>query len=353
MKPKLSVIIPVYNTEKYLVSCIDSVLNQSYKDYEIILVDDSSTDASGRICDGYGEKYNFIKVIHKTHGGPTAARKAGFLNATGEYISYIDSDDSIASDMYEYMMTKIEKYNADIGVCDIMIETENSRTLLYKDIPEGFYDKEKLKKEIYPCMMFSISKNKPLVAPSLCNKIIRASVFEKIILNANENIYYGEDAACLYPCLLDAESIYFTKDKFFYIYRQTKYSLSREYDKRLMGMLQLLIAIFDAEFNKRNFDGKTQLNCYAVSQLMFGIRNELLFNKAKSLKVKSKELKKYILHPRFKEIFDTAQKEPLEKTLKLKVFLLKRKWVYLLFLLFFLKEKIMLIKEKQDERKNA
>ena len=104
MNPKLSVIIPVYNAEKFLDKCINSILNQPYKDLEIVLVDDSSTDASAAICDGYAENYDFIKVIHKEHGGPIHTRKTGFLNSCGEYVSYIDSDDYIEPGMYEYMM---------------------------------------------------------------------------------------------------------------------------------------------------------------------------------------------------------------------------------------------------------
>ena len=352
MKPKLSVIIPIYNTEKYLDKCIRSILNQSYKDYEIILVDDSSTDASGEICDSYAGKYDFIKVIHKEHGGPTQTRKAGFLTACGEYISYIDSDDSIASEMYEYMMEKIEKYNADIGICDIMIETENSSFPMCGGIFGGFYDKEKLKKEIYPYMLFSVAENRPLIAPSLCNKIIRRSLLKKIILGADESIYYGEDAVCSYPCLLDAQTVYFTKDKYFYRYKNTKYSLSRKYDRRLMGKLPLLISIFDAEFEKRNFDGEIQLNCYAASQLMFGIRNELLFNRTKSLTKKVKELKSYIHHPRFKEVFDTARRVNIDKKLKAKLHLAEKGHLYILFLMFFFKEKILLLREKRSEYKS-
>ena len=146
MNPKLSVIIPVYNAEKFLDKCINSILNQPYKDLEIVLVDDSSTDASAAICDGYAENYDFIKVIHKEHRGPIHTRKAGFLNSCGEYVSYIDSDDYIESGMYEYMMKMISEHDADIGISDIVIETESSRIPLYKDIPEGFYDKEKLEK---------------------------------------------------------------------------------------------------------------------------------------------------------------------------------------------------------------
>ena len=347
MNAMLSVIIPVYNTENYLDKCIQSVLNQTFRDFEIILVDDFSTDASGRICDDYAKKYDFIKAIHKEHGGPTQTRKAGLTYASGTYVIYMDSDDRITPDMYEYMMKKILKYDADIGICDIVIETEKSRIPLYRDIPGGFYDKDRLKKEIYPCMLFSETKNEPVIAPSLCNKIIKKTILERVLSEANENIYYGEDAVCMYPCMLDAQSVYIAKDKFFYIYTQTEYSLSRKYDKRLLSKLPLLISIFDDEFKKRNFDGKMQLNFYAASQLVFSIRNELLFNKKKTLARKRRELKEYLSNPRFKEVFQTVKNSNLDKVFKFKVSLLEKKKIYLLYTVFWLRERALLSKERK------
>lgn len=93
---KFSIILPVYNVEKYLSACIDSILEQTYKDYEIILVDDGSKDSSGQICDEYGEKYECIKVIHKPNGGQADARNVGLEAAHGDYICYVDSDDFLA-----------------------------------------------------------------------------------------------------------------------------------------------------------------------------------------------------------------------------------------------------------------
>lgn len=347
MNPTLSVIIPVYNTEAYLNKCLESILNQTFRDFEIILVDDASTDASGTICDGYAKKYDFIKVIHKEHGGPTHTRKAGLAYAKGEYVVYMDSDDRVTPDMYEYMMEKMFKHNADIGICDIVIETEKSRIPLHISMPGGFYNKERLKKEIYPIMLFSEAENSPAIAPSLCNKIIKKTILDKVLPYANENIYYGEDAVCMYPCMLDAESVYIAKDKFFYIYTQSEYSLSRKYDKRLLAKLPLLISIFDEEFEKRGFDGKTQTDLYAASQLVFSIRNELLFNREKNPAQRNTELKKYLRQPRFNDVFKTVKNSNLDKLFKFKVFLLEKKLIYILYIIFFFKERILLANERK------
>ena len=100
----ISVIVPIYNVEQYLEQCLDSIISQTYSQLEIILVDDGSTDSSGQICDKYARKDERIVVIHKTNGGLSDARNAGISVATGEYISFIDSDDYIATDMYNKMI---------------------------------------------------------------------------------------------------------------------------------------------------------------------------------------------------------------------------------------------------------
>lgn len=351
MAPALSVIVPVYNTGKYIEACIDSILAQTYTDYEIILVDDASTDGSGRICDAYAAKYHFIKSIHKEHGGPTHTRKAGLKEASGTYVSYIDSDDYIDPHMYEFLMDKLSEYHADIAICNVVIETENTRIPLYLSYKEGFYDKDQLKREIYPSMLFSKEKNMPGIHPSLCNKVIRRPILEQVIVNIADEIYFGEDGICTYPCMLDAESVYITYDKFFYIYRQIGTSISQKYDKRLLNELTVLISAFDEEFAKRDFDGRMQINCYAALQLVYGIRNELLCNKSRTLRDKVKEIKNYVSKPRLQDVFRTVCQEPVDRRLKHKVFLLRKKWIWLLYALFHIKEKITSLKGKRNEKR--
>ena len=118
MNPEISIIVPVYNVEKYLKRCIDSILNQSFTDFELILVDDGSTDNSGKIIDEYTIKDERIKVIHKENGGQGSARNRGLDIAKGNYIGFIDSDDWIHKDMYKILYENIIKYNMDISQID-------------------------------------------------------------------------------------------------------------------------------------------------------------------------------------------------------------------------------------------
>jgi len=118
MSDSISVIIPVYNVEPYLKKCLDSVVTQTYKEIEIILVDDGSTDGSGPICDEYAAQDKRIRVIHKRNGGLSDARNVGLDRCSGRYVTFIDSDDYVASDYVERLYRILVEYNADIAVCD-------------------------------------------------------------------------------------------------------------------------------------------------------------------------------------------------------------------------------------------
>lgn len=121
----ISVIVPVYNVEKYLDRCIRSIVNQTYKNLEIILIDDGSPDNSPQMCDEWAEKDSRIKVIHKQNGGVSSARNAGINAASGDYIGFVDGDDYIDPDMYEVMLTEIIENEADAARCAIVRESSN------------------------------------------------------------------------------------------------------------------------------------------------------------------------------------------------------------------------------------
>lgn len=116
---QITIVVPVYNVKKYLNRCMESILNQTYSELEIILVDDGATDGSGLVCDGYAKMDKRVKVIHKKNGGLSSARNAGIEAATGEYIGFVDSDDWIAVDMFENLSKLMKMYDCDISVCGI------------------------------------------------------------------------------------------------------------------------------------------------------------------------------------------------------------------------------------------
>lgn len=127
MNPLISVIVPIYDVEKYLARCVDSIVNQTYKNLEIILVDDGSPDRCPQMCDDYAEKDSRIKVVHKKNGGLSDARNAGMAVATGEYISFIDSDDYVSDDFFECLLDVMNKENSDIAECSVVKFYEDNR----------------------------------------------------------------------------------------------------------------------------------------------------------------------------------------------------------------------------------
>ncbi len=132
--PKISVIVPIYNVDQYLEKCVHSLLNQTEQDLEIILVDDGSPDKCPEMCDSFAKQDDRIVVIHKKNGGLSDARNAGLDIAKGEYISFVDSDDYIAVNMYEQMLDSIETYDADMAICNLLKVDESGNALEDKQL---------------------------------------------------------------------------------------------------------------------------------------------------------------------------------------------------------------------------
>lgn len=135
---KISVIVPVYKVEPYLRKCLDSIVGQSHKNLEIILVDDGSPDRCGAICDEYAAQDGRVRVIHKENGGLSSARNAALEAATGEYIGFVDSDDWIEPDMFDYLLRGMQRYRADVGVCGVIEEYPKRQACRGWDRVEAF-----------------------------------------------------------------------------------------------------------------------------------------------------------------------------------------------------------------------
>ena len=167
---KVSVIIPVYNVEKYLQRCFDSVVNQTLKDIEIILVNDGSTDSSGEMCDRLAKTDNRVKVIHKENGGLSDARNVGIEAAKGEFLSFIDSDDYVVPDMLEYLYTNAVSSGAQIAT-GTMRMVKNGQGKTNSDfVPAVFSPEQALENALYG----------PVSSLSVCNKIFKKDLFNDI-----------------------------------------------------------------------------------------------------------------------------------------------------------------------------
>lgn len=225
---KLSVIIPVYNVAAYLPTTIESVLAQSFRDFELLLVDNGSTDGSGDICDRYARSDNRIKVIHQENAGVSVARNTGVEEAKGEYIGFTDSDDIIEKDMYEILISLAQRYDADIVQC----QHDRADTLNGAARADAF---ETLDGAAFVRRIFTKTSGKYTNQVSLCTKIIRKKLFEGIRFPAGQ-VY--EDEQQTYKLCLKANKIVETPDILYhYIKREnsiiTGISARKMLDKQL------------------------------------------------------------------------------------------------------------------------
>lgn len=172
---KLSIIVPVYNVEKYLCRCVDSILAQTFTDYELILVDDGSPDGCPAICDGYALKDPRVRVIHKSNGGLSDARNAGLDIAQGDYIGFVDSDDYIEPQMYQRLIEALELHDADLVACGILQERENGQiTGRWPGLTEDrIYGRQDFLDHFYP----DVRRN---ILPAAWNKVYKKRLFRDL-----------------------------------------------------------------------------------------------------------------------------------------------------------------------------
>lgn len=186
-KPLVSIIVPVYNVEKYLEKCIESIINQSYKNIEIILVDDGSQDKSSKICDEYKLKDNRIITIHKKNGGVSTARNIGLKKAKGKYIQFIDSDDYIEKNMVEVLVKSLDNTEYDLAICGIRTFCKDKRLSEEKlDLEKKVYSFEQ-----YLDILHKVKLG--LICGSPVNKLYINSIIKSNSIKFMENISYAED----------------------------------------------------------------------------------------------------------------------------------------------------------------
>lgn len=247
--PAISIIVPVYNTEKYLSRCIDSVINQTFTDFEVLLIDDGSTDNSGKICDEYAEKDSRIKVIHKENGGQAEARNLALDIAKGDYIAFVDSDDYISKYYLHILYDNIKKYDADISVCvcekftDILPTETTTQTH-----PETYSGKEFTTR----CLLDKI----PMKPWILCDKLWHRDCFSEIRMPIGR-IY--EDNAIVYKILYNAKKIVDCNNKLYFYFQRPESTVNQPFSIKHLDWLFVLneMSIFFKELNDNTLYKKT------------------------------------------------------------------------------------------------
>lgn len=328
MRGKISVVVPVYNVEKYLDRCIDSIINQTYKNLEIILVDDGSKDCSGIMCDEYAKKDERIKVIHKANGGLSSARNAGLQVATGKYIGFVDSDDDIDYAMYEKMVRCAEKENVDFVMSDyIRIDKSNSKFLKTLDLDNGRYDKKKIMNAIYPnLIMKECIDYGPLL--SVCQCLYRLNLLKKNHINFDEEVRWSEDNIFSSMIGYCADSFYYMKNDGLYHYYQNECTITTSYKKGAwnvyMTMNKHLHTYFD---NIYDYDFSRQLKLHVLYYACVCI------NQASTLDFKNgiNEIKEIVCSKELQDTFQSFKLPDVSFKLKLQLYLIKYKFSKLLY----------------------
>lgn len=266
----ISLIVPVYNVEPYLKRCISSILAQTCRDFELILVDDGSTDGSSELCDLYAGQDGRIQVIHKENGGLVSARKAGIAAAQGEYIGFVDGDDWIEPQMYEHMLDTAMRERADI-VLGGSIEDAGVRSIHKTNrLEPGIYEGQRLRKALYPYMLCAGDFFCMGVQPYIWNKLMRRELAYSKIMAVDDRIRVGEDVAAVMPMLLKADRVAITDHcDYHYCIRSSSMMWERgnlEAGRRELEILHCYLRSALAGY--RDYNLVHQLNHYTVGNML-------------------------------------------------------------------------------------
>ncbi|MFV0518768.1 MAG: glycosyltransferase [Lachnospirales bacterium] len=227
MEMQVSIIVPIFNVAEYLEECILSICNQSFKNIEIILIDDGSYDNSSEICDKFALQDDRIKVLHKKNEGLVIARQTGLKLAKCDYIAFVDGDDWIENNAIESLFDKLIEQDVDIIMCGRFENTGKMERAVFQGFKEGRYDKQKLINEVYPNMIVNGAFFEWGLFPGVWDKLFRKKSLAKYLNEVDSRLTIGEDAACTYPALLNADSIYILQECLYH-YRQTQNSMTKQ-----------------------------------------------------------------------------------------------------------------------------
>lgn len=272
-----SIIVPVYKVEKYLKNCIESIQNQSFLDYEVILVDDGSPDNSPQICDRYASEDARISVIHKNNGGVVSARNAGIAKANGQYILFVDADDWIAENMLKEIADIIYEYHApDTVLFDAYRVFTDRQERMPQFLEAGYYDKERLNKEIVPSMLYD--KKQPfltaMIIGQLWNKAIKADILREHHCK-DESLYKSEDYACVYECIYFSDSLYYKAEPLYYYNKTNEGSAMTKYDVTYFRNHDKVMRYTKEHLGVHSDELMTQIHACNVSGICIGVFHEM------------------------------------------------------------------------------
>ncbi len=325
---KLSIIVPIYNGEEYLRRCIDSILSQEYTDFELVLIDDGSTDSSLSICNEYAEADGRVVVYHKDNEGLVAARKSGLSVAKGEYIGFVDCDDYIDSNMYLDLMNTVEKDKSDIVAGGIIYDYISHSKVAFNCLEDGFYDEEGIKNKVSPKMLIHSGFVNYGIIPGVVIKVFRRSVLEKALPNVSDKLTIGEDIAITAYSMMNAKSLSIIKSAGYH-YIQLENSMVRAFNPKRMEKISELYSCISKIENESYQKQVSLYMCYLIFNALAGCIKKSGYSKKESINAV-----KNILNDELSDkVFKAADISGLSLKNKIKVLLMKHKSVKLIMML--------------------
>ncbi len=328
--PTVSVIMPIYNTEKYLKKAIESILAQTYIDFELILVDDGSPDNAGDLCDIYATKDERIKVIHKENGCLTSARKAGFLAANGEYISFVDSDDYVHCDFLLKLVRAIQKYQAEIAMCSYMLVTKGEERVASLPWKENVLYKDDILQRYALPLIGRIHDRRHMNVPGfMWLRLFKKSCLKEEYFVSEREVFTEDDIFDLYHSeQINALAIV---NEPLYYYIQHAESLTNRYRKDTWAMLinRYVYCQKWLEANGLLQIGEERLKAALLVAVCASVDNAVQKKKYRFFKQEIKEIRKSKL---FQEMFLSVNINIMAKSQKLTYYLLKYRCTFLLYL---------------------
>lgn len=270
---KVSVIVPVYNKKEYIGECVDSILGQTHRNLELLLVDDASTDGSGEICDRYATQDDRVRVIHQPNGGPTAACVTGIENMSSDYCIFVDGDDYIDVCMLEEMTKHVVGRPGEIICCNHVLEKRKGTQTVLMRLAPGIYEGEPLKREVKDRL---IGNEQRLILPTRCMKLYEKSVFEGNRKYYDMSVRLGEDLQMTYPAFLQCTRLVMMEQAAYYHYRFVENSMVRNYDAGMFDSIQACYRVLQRVIADHDVtDGQARLNREYCYLLMVVVKNEL------------------------------------------------------------------------------
>lgn len=245
METCISIIIPVYNCEQYLSRCLDSVLNQTYKELEIILINDGSTDYSADICKKYAAKDKRIKYVEQENHGVAYTRKRAVQLATGRYVGFVDADDYIDEDMYEKMFFYMK--NAQLVTSGFY----NQGKKIFDVLPAGLYHSEGEMSFFYSNML--MFKNERGILTNLWNKLFVTQLLKRVVKDTSMEVYNGEDVDILFRYTLICDSVYVSRLCAYHYNISNDNSISNSEDKNYLKNVNSLYLSLEKEFKRSKY----------------------------------------------------------------------------------------------------